>query len=214
MLNSTSTSSNLKSSITFLIQPSHGLTKHLHRRLQSKHASSPTFSASHTIPLLLEGPYGASPPPCVYTADTIIAIAGGIGITAIMGYLNLYLSGYTGPHQRPLRAGYFRIFWSARSASLIAAIRSQLPQPESLRAQGVGAHFVCTAAEPRLDICALIEHELRTARELAGGSCDVVVITCGPGSMADAVRGAVVRNLEVSTRQRGRVDVLEEAFSW
>ncbi|KAH7379091.1 hypothetical protein BKA64DRAFT_243741 [Cadophora sp. MPI-SDFR-AT-0126] len=78
-----------KPSVTFIIRPKHGLTKTLHSRLLQDSRKSLQVK---NITALVEGPYGSSPLAHFHNADTIVAIAGGIGITAILGYLQMYLS--------------------------------------------------------------------------------------------------------------------------
>jgi hypothetical protein len=61
----------------------------------------------------------------------ILAIAGGIGITPILGYLQLHLSEIEkGARRRP---GRFILFWTAREEILISAVRIQIGDIETLK---------------------------------------------------------------------------------
>jgi predicted ferric reductase len=190
-----------KPSISFIVRPEHGLTRYLHRHLLK--------STETTIPVLIEGPYGSAPSSKLQNADTILAIAGGIGITSILGYLELYLSSNSQNTTKKGKTTRFVLFWTAREESLINAIRSQIGDIESLRGKGVEIKIVCTEnGEERLNVRDVVGRQVES-EGLNGRR--VCVVCCGPGALADGVRGAVVG----CVGKRGvSVDLVEEAFCW
>jgi predicted ferric reductase len=204
-----------KPSISFIIRPGTGLTRSLQNRLLKR--SKMTMSA-----VFIEGPYGSADAASLRKADTIVAVAGGIGITCILGYLNLYLTSLcaippddeTAVPRKRGRSSRFVLFWSAREESLITAIKSQLADAEELRRKGVEVNIVSTGeaddgqSAERLDISEVIRGELGSERNTGRNVC---VVSCGPGGMADVVRAAVVRNIG-----KNGVDVglIEDVFAW
>jgi predicted ferric reductase len=189
-----------KPSVSFLVRPEHGITRHLQTRLLKSNKAS--------ISVLLEGPYGSSPLMKFHNADTILAIAGGIGITSILGYLQLYLSEKEkGVRHMPSR---FILFWTAREESLITAVSSQTGDVEELRAKGVEVTVVCTGIGDgeRADVQQLVSREVESEGSKGRSVC---VISCGPGALADGVRKSVVG---VVGKNGVRVDLVEEAFCW
>jgi predicted ferric reductase len=189
-----------KPSISFILRPEHGVTRHLHTRLlKSRNAKTA---------VLIEGPYGSTPATKFRNANTILGIAGGIGITSILGYLQLYLSELEkGSKRKPSR---FILFWTVREESLIAAVSSQTGDAEELKVKGVDVRVVCTAIGDgeRLDVQELVQTEVMS--EGAKGR-SVCVISCGPGKLADGVRKSVVG---VVGQKGVNVELVEEAFCW
>ena len=204
-----------KPSISFIIRPGQGLTRGIHNRLVK--GSKATMSA-----VFIEGPYGSTDTASLQKADTIVAIAGGIGMTSILGYLNLYLTSLCTVSPRDEiaaprkngRASRFVLFWSAREESLITAIISQLDNADELRRKGVELNIVCTGevndgqSAERLDISEVIIRELGNEHNTGKNVC---VVSCGPGGMADVVRAAVVRSIG---KNGVKVELIEDAFAW
>lgn len=187
-------------SISFILRPEHGATRHLHTRLLK--------SGRAKISVIIEGFYGSAPSTKFHNADTILAIAGGIGITSILGYLQLYLSeSEKGSRHRP---GRFILFWTAREESLIAAVRSQIGDIEILKGKGVEVRIVCTGIGDveRIDVQELVQKE--AVRE-GGSEKKMCIISCGPGVLADGVRKSVVG---VVGKKGVSIDLVEEAFCW
>lgn len=157
---------------------------------------------------MIEGPYGSAPTTKFRNADTILAIGGGIGITSILGYLQLYLAELEKSSKR--RPSRFVLFWTAREESLIAAGSSQIGDVEELKAKGVEVRVVCTGTGDgeRVDVQELVRGEAMS--EGAKGR-SVCVVCCGPGALADGVRSSVVG---VVGKKGVSVDLVEEAFCW
>jgi predicted ferric reductase len=189
-----------KPSISFILRPEHGVTRNLHTRLLK--------SRKAKTAVIIEGPYGSAPSTKFRNADTILAIAGGIGITSILGYLQLYLSELEkGLKRRPSR---FILFWTVREESLIAAVSSQMGDVEELNAKGVEVRVVCTGIGDgeRVDVQELVRAEVLGE---GGEGRKVCVVSCGPGALADGVRKSVVG---VVGKKGASVDLIEEAFCW
>jgi predicted ferric reductase len=191
-----------KPSISFIIRPEGGLTRHIYNRLSNdrkKHKSA-------RLPVLIEGPYGSAPKTKLQAADTIIAVAGGIGITYLFGYLELYLS------TEKKAATRFCLFWSAREESLIRAIKSQLGDLELLRQKGVQVTIACTGEgdeqSRRTDVGAVVREEVMNEGRVGRKVC---VVSCGPGGMADEVRKTVVGSIG---KTGVSVELVEESFCW
>jgi hypothetical protein len=196
-----------KPSISFILRPERGITGHLHRRLikSSKNSNPMTKSVS----VLIEVPYGSPSSTKFRDADTIIAIAGGIGITGILGYLHHYLKNRT-HFTKKSKATRFLLFWVAKEESLITAIRSQLCDLELLKTQGGEIDIVFTGIDEdvgnRPDVRGILRERV-LGEGLVGRK--VCVVSCVPGGMADTVRAAVVS----CVREKGVcVELVEEAF--
>lgn len=186
-------------SISFIIRPEHGLTQHLHRYLVQ---AGNTPVRPITVPVWIEGPYGLTTLESDFCdADTVLALAGGIGITSILGYLKVHLAAIGQQETRKeigKKSRRFILFWSAREESLIKAVRSQLGDIGALRNKGVELRIFCTASTEgeRVSIQELVRGEVRNGSQTfkEGGSRRVklCVLSCSPGTMADLVRAAVV----------------------
>jgi predicted ferric reductase len=191
-----------KPSISFIIRPEGGLTRRVYDRLNSDGKKRKSAS----LPVLIEGPYGSTPKTKFQTADTIIAVAGGIGITSLLGYLELYLS------SEKKAATKFCLFWSVREQSLIRAIKSQLGDFEMLRGKGVEITIAWTGEgdeqSRRIDIDTTVGGEVMSEGRVGRKVC---VVSCGPGGMSDEVRKAVVGSIG---KMGVSVELVEEAFCW
>ncbi|THW06293.1 hypothetical protein D6D26_01637 [Aureobasidium pullulans] len=203
-----------------LMRARKGMTAALLEKLKKSGASSLPIS------IMTEGLYGGhrtalSP---LKTADTIMCIAGGIGITSSMSFLQQYVN-----ESRSLPASgtlmgcatNFVLAWSAREEALLRHVSSSL-LPDATTALAQNRHleyrFWCTGENGSQDKGLEqgsnlqrgrmnIEHVVRSVAEKGRR---VVVIVCAPGGMSDEVREAVVGCL----RDGMPVDIIEEAFAW
>ncbi|KAI9820569.1 MAG: hypothetical protein M1826_000872 [Phylliscum demangeonii] len=201
-------------SISFLVRPQRGMTQILQRRLSRQ---TPLSSLSMTI--MAEGPYGHLADGAK-TADHILCIAGGIGITGCLGYVQQYLSerfhqssdrqGRGSNSVRSMtRATELTLFWSARESTLISAVEEDfLPPLEIFQQCGAEYRIHCTGLAtdrkvPRLDMTPVIARALAPGRKTA-------VIVCAPGSMADAARKILAQHV----RPGVEITLAEDAFAW
>ncbi|TIA54953.1 hypothetical protein D6C77_07538 [Aureobasidium pullulans] len=203
-----------------LMRARKGMTAALLEKLKKSGASSLPIS------IMTEGLYGghrtALAP--LKTADTIMCIAGGIGITSSMSFLQQYVNETRSlPASGTLMgcATNFVLAWSAREEALLHHVSSSL-LPDATTALAQNRHleyrFWCTGENGSQDKGLEqgsnlqrgrmnIEHVVRSVAEKGRR---VVVIVCAPGGMSDEVREAVVGCL----RDGMPVDIIEEAFAW
>lgn len=195
-----------KPHITFLVRPERGATAHLHKRLlrQAQQASSGRVLRT---PVFMEGPYGPGAHGPFKNADTIIGIAGGIGITGITGHLQLYLS-----LQREKKGSLtrFLLVWKVREESMVSAVRRMIEDQESLARAGVEVMIIRKSDDgQRVDLGELIKREIGSVENYAKKVC---VVTCAPGAMADVIRSAVVGC--IGMKGPSGVELVEESFAW
>ncbi|KAJ8100517.1 ferric reductase like transmembrane component-domain-containing protein [Lipomyces tetrasporus] len=188
----------------FVAKAHSGLTRKLHKSVSGKN------SKSGNVRVWIEGPYGDSFPIARY--ETVLLIAGGIGITAIMSYaldlkrretdqhailywmsglieINVFVTGESGPD----KASYSEVS-STQSASKFS---------EKLHYSDEPKYEIKYNQRP--DLSSVIASTVKCAE----GS--VAVVTCGPGNLMDACRTATAENVGAG---QGRVDYFEDAFSW
>ncbi|AEO65379.1 uncharacterized protein THITE_2154006 [Thermothielavioides terrestris NRRL 8126] len=208
--------------VRFLIRAHSGITLTLRRRLLSSPSRSKLELSVYT-----EGPYAghrATLAP-LFVADTIICVAGGIGITHILGFVQAYASGKLrenagesqGKSRNTMEAKRFILAWSAREMALIEHVKQNFLAD----VEGVECWFWCTDSSftspkdessdeggqgvkaGRMDI----ESVLRAAAEPGQ---QTAVLVCAPGGMADEVTRQVVRCVKDGLK----VELVEETFAW
>ncbi|TDZ46853.1 Ferric/cupric reductase transmembrane component B [Colletotrichum trifolii] len=197
-------------SVTFLIRAHGGATAWLRRRL----AASPTPTMATSV--LLEGPYAGhgAARPSLLLADTVLCIAGGIGITAVLGYVQEYAAAAArGGEATTSKSKRFVLAWSAREMSVIQHVRRRFLGT----APGVECLFYCTGggddaekyvvddavALGRMDVGGVVRSHLESDRL-------TTVLVCGPGRMVDEVAKHVADGIDDGFK----VDMVEETFSW
>lgn len=222
--NNTTPPSPTKPSIRFLIRAHAGTTSHVHHRLLA--------SEQKQLPLrvCIEGPYAghrATLHP-LQAADTVLCVAGGIGITHILGVLQQVRQGHK---NRGVAAGPKRVVlaWSARERGLIEHVRREfLAGGEGAvecwfwwtgggreeEGGGGGGEKMGENGGPK----GVVEREVKAGRmdvgkvirECVEADQQTAVVVCAPGGMADEVTRQVV----ACVRGGFRVDLVEEAFAW
>ncbi|KAJ8096641.1 ferric reductase NAD binding domain-containing protein [Lipomyces tetrasporus] len=206
----------------FVAKAHAGLTKKIHNSVTKQ-------NGNNTVRVWIEGPYGESYPIARY--ETVLLVAGGIGITAIMSYaLDL---------KRRNTQQHVKLYWMVREQVSLAWVKDQLQElteggglidihiyitgeleevnekapsePESTsisdlseKGQAVLSQLIVKYNQ-RPDMRFVVAETVRNAE----GS--VAVVSCGPGSLADVCRKAAVENVD---KGAGRVDYFEDAFSW
>ena len=141
--------------------------------------------------VFVEGPYPSmsTRKSLLMTSPHVICIAGGSGITGVLPILRA---------RSTSQVGRTSLYWSCHSEALV---------------QASGVKTLGTAVQTHIKIESRwnIPHiVLRDAGEVYG---DVAVVSCGPGSMADDVRWAVVQANRRKTSP-GVVRLYEECFGW
>ncbi len=154
--------------LTFFIRNQAGITSQLRAR--------------HSLPVLVESPYGHHPDLSSY--PSLIGIAGGVGITAVLPALRSH-------------AGYAKLYWGVRAMGIVEALSPDLIGIEKEVAVG-----------KRLDLRDLLE------REVAAEDGDVAVVVSGPAGMADDVRAIVSEMGRRRDGKKRRIELVEESFTW
>ncbi|KAK9370473.1 ferric reductase NAD binding domain-containing protein [Lipomyces kononenkoae] len=200
-----------------------------HKGLTNKILRSVTKKNGHdVVSVWVEGPYGDSYPIARY--DTIILIAGGIGITAVMSYaLDL---------KRRNSQKHVTLYWMLREHSSLRYVQSQLQEIAEGGLIDINIHITGETEEDNEKIQSVSEStsisdcsernqgsrlavrmkynqrpEIRAiiAATIQKAEGSVAVMSCGPGSLADECRKAVTDNVD---KVKWRVDYFEDAFSW
>lgn len=225
-------------SIRFLIRAHSGMTSSLRRRL----LASPSASAAVKLSVYTEGPYAghrATLHPLL-AADTILCIAGGIGITHILGFLHGFYAnaqrqgGGTEQQQQQKGRGMIAakrliLAWSAREMSLIEHVkRNFLVDVEGAEylfwCTGSAAHSATTlgsreGGDDSVPVPIGVGASVVQAGRMDIGSVlrasveagrQTTVLVCAPGGMTDEVTKHVVN----CVKDGSRVDLVEETFAW
>ncbi|KAF2493106.1 ferric reductase-like protein transmembrane component 4 [Lophium mytilinum] len=155
--------------LTFLLRTRGGLTAQL-RSLS-------------TLPVLVESQYGLHED--LSSHSILIAIAGGVGITAVLPLLRAH-------------PGNRKLFWGARTQGLVSEMDDVLADVEKEVFVG-----------ERMNVATVLDNELEVIGDFAKES--VVVVVSGPPGMADEVRFAVAR---LGKEMDVKLTFVEESFSW
>ncbi|CAI6342457.1 unnamed protein product [Periconia digitata] len=160
-----------QSGLTFFIRTHSGLTS--------------LITTRRSFPVLVEAGYSSHSLASVHKAPTLVAIAGGVGVTSVVPYLRGH----------PGRA---KLYWGCRTQGLVDNVRS------TGCLDGVEQRVV---VGERLDIRRILDEEL-----VHGGTSRVCVFVSGPVGMTDEVRILVG---EIVRKGCGvDVDLVVESFSW
>ena len=226
-------------SIRFLIRAHKGMTSALQQRL------SASRSGTLELAVYTEGPYAGhratlSP---LYTVDTVLCVAGGIGITHILGVVQAYRAqvasrtraggegGKQGEATRrgTMRAKRFVLAWSARERALVEFVRREfLAQAAD---EGVECLFWCTDPAETNISPAFVEDDgtkpSTVEKGLEGvnsGRMDVASVLrkyAEPGHQTAVLVCAPGGMADVVTREAVKcigdglkVELVEEAFAW
>ncbi|KAH7192828.1 ferric reductase like transmembrane component-domain-containing protein [Fusarium flagelliforme] len=151
----------------------------------------------------IEGSYGPQasiiPHSSAIEFPNIICIAGGVGITGVLPYID------SRPSMTGLR-GKKKLLWGVRTEPLVEAVRSVIPRvTNDMHGQELWNDFgVAISVGKRFDVDSVLQEELNG---VTGGT---IVAVCGPPGMADDVRIAVTK-----LGQQGLVvKLVEESFAW
>ncbi len=170
------------------------------------------------------------------TADTVLCLAGGLGITHALSFVQEYASGpspegETAGKTRGMmrRAKRFILAWSAKEIAFIDHVRKNF----LANAQGVECLFWHTGSSgigtqkagsckdgirgiemdvPTTDSAVTVGRMPITAviRSSLEVGRQTTILVCGPGQMADEARKQVVN----CVKDGFSVDLVEEAFAW
>ncbi|KAI3324911.1 ferric reductase like transmembrane component [Xylariaceae sp. AK1471] len=216
-----------------LIRAHSGMTATLQRYL-----SSPSHSSRVEISVYTEGYYSghrATLQP-FFTADTVLCLVGGLGITHALGFVQEYMSGKSAEAEAlgksrgiMKRAKRFILAWSAKELAFIDHVKhnfladahavessfwytgssdSAAQRSESFKSESreVESQDTSTGA----GVTAGRMHIPSVIRSSVEVGLLTTVLVCGPGQMADEARKQVVN----CVKDGFRVDLVEEAFAW
>ncbi|KAK7208460.1 ferric reductase NAD binding domain-containing protein [Myxozyma melibiosi] len=186
----------------------------------------------------VEGFYGESAP--VSRFDTILLVAGGIGITAIVSYA-------TALANKAREGQHIILYWILRNETDLGWVKSLIDAIAATRRVEIhifvtGAHDSSVAALSDVknsDSASASATDSEKANSLDGSKISwtaddvtygqrpdmnaviastvheangsVAVMMCGPGSLSDICRQAVAQNVD---KGKARVEYFEEVFSW
>ncbi|KAK3346083.1 ferric reductase like transmembrane component-domain-containing protein [Lasiosphaeria hispida] len=153
-------------------------------------------SGSVRLGVVVDGPYPHSGRVTTQLKQTssIVYIAGGVGITALL------------PHLRHITDIPSQLFWGTRQAGLAASVQ---PALAALQRAG-GSVEVETAVGQRLDLDEILQKALAGT---GGGGGPLGIVVCGPPAMADHVRHKVTQLSRNGPATRPYV-LVDEAFGW
>ncbi|KAH7084355.1 ferric reductase-like protein transmembrane component 4 [Paraphoma chrysanthemicola] len=175
-------------STTFFARTRGGVTKALKEKVSR--ADGQTIR----MRVLIDGPYNHSGSVHAQLAQcsSILCIVGGVGITAVLPFLNKNEAKDT------------KLFWSSRKSGLINDLTPTLDTlPSNVE--------VKTLIGERFDLDAIIHQELVSQEGSSKGP--LAVVSSGPPGLADDVRNKVIRAAGSSKQSRPYV-LIDEAFSW
>ncbi|KAG5661818.1 hypothetical protein KAF25_004057 [Fusarium avenaceum] len=157
------------------------------------------------IPVLIEGSYGHQPilassiasPDIEY--PNVVCVAGGVGISGVLSYLN------QSPSALGL-GGKKKLLWGVRTEPLVEAVRTIIPRV-GFAADG---QETWNDFDVSISVGRRIDLKKALTKELGSAVCGTTIVVCGPAGMADEVRATVT---ELGT---GGVVVrlVEESFVW
>lgn len=184
-----------------------GMTQRLCKTLRNE----PNYRLDTSM--FLEGVYGQQLP--LENYRHIVLICGGIGITGVWAYAQYLFEKCPQVHAR-------LVWYIADSSSLdwfgphLAALEPRLMSGVTVYVKSLGSHtsklnlkhITITIVTP--DVRQVIAQETTFYSHHKSGGCGrMAVLCCGPGSMNDDARSAVVSNKTACP-----VDYYEESFSW
>ncbi|KAK9236986.1 ferric reductase NAD binding domain-containing protein [Lipomyces kononenkoae] len=205
----------------FVAKAHKGLTRKIHKSVAKKNGND-------LVSVWIEGPYGDSYPIARY--ETVLLIAGGIGITAVISYaLDL---------KRRNTQQHVILYWMVREQSSLSWVQDQLQELTEgglieiniyITGETEGIKEKIQSASENTSISDFSEknqavvspvqmnyNQRPEIRSVVGDTVQnaegsVAVVSCGPGSLADECRKAVADNVD---KGKWRVDYFEDAFSW
>ncbi|KAF2422406.1 hypothetical protein EJ08DRAFT_701698 [Tothia fuscella] len=167
--------------VTLLMRPENGQTRTLLEKTRS--------AGMHLkLPVLVESSYHSQKFGALQHCSTLLAIAGGVGITAIL------------PLAQSFPGPVARLYWGVKHDDIVKGLAPELQQLRRTVSVEV-------KVGGRFDVQAIVQEEV-LAREMGG---DIGIVVCGPAEMADEVRMAVGR---LAGSSKWGIVFIDEAFSW
>ncbi|ODV92622.1 hypothetical protein CANCADRAFT_30726 [Tortispora caseinolytica NRRL Y-17796] len=204
---------------TLMIKPMSGMTGTLEQYVQKMH------NMTVELRVWIDGAYGHTAP--VEDYDNVLVIGGGVGITALYGYLDM-LKEYTATEDEKassvMKHKNVLFVWTVRNPNNVAWVdlepmitcgievqvyvtnsssTEKMTEKEAIvKTTGISESVITYGKRPDL------ESTISSWMRLPGSAA---IVTCGPGSMNDECRNIVARNLRTCNNTIG---YYEESFSW
>ncbi|KAH6667530.1 putative ferric reductase transmembrane component 3 [Halenospora varia] len=200
----------LVSDVSFIIQAQTGMTRTLFEKAYASHGKTINTRAA------FEGPYGGH-----HSLDSyghVVLFAGSSGITHQIPYVQHLIQGF---NDGTVATRKITLVWITRETESLEWVRPWMDtilhmprrreilniklfvtRPQNAR-QIVSQSTTVQMTPGRPNVDLLMEKEMESQK---GAMC---VTVCGPGGLADNVRGAVRK-----AQHRGVVDFIEESFTW
>lgn len=201
--------------LTFFIKPRRGMTATLADRIREHEEQNKIHGFPRgrelEIKCLIEGAYGVSHP--LHLFETVVLIAGGVGITTILPYLVDYMERARGPEKRTLTQRLV-FLWTAKEEELVENLVARKFPKGCLTRTDISMQLYVTknkAGQKKLPgvkyrrpkIPEILKSEqMRVVGKMA-------VMSCGPSVLVDIVRDAVVGCLDA---ERKHVEYFEESY--
>ncbi|KAI8937647.1 hypothetical protein NX059_005352 [Plenodomus lindquistii] len=160
----------VQNGITFYVRTHTGITSMLRNKT--------------SLPILIEAGYSSHSPSSLHTSPTLIALAGGVGITAVL------------PHLRT-HPGRVKLYWGCRTQALV---------------DSVGNTSALSGVDQEVFVGRRVAIREILASELVNDGGEVCVLVSGPAAMIDEVREVVGEIVKRGSGVRVKLAV--ESFSW
>lgn len=213
--------------LCFVMKVQAGKTKQIAHYLANKQGGRAR------VPVLVEGPYGHTFP--IDKSDTIVLVAGGIGITAVYSYAAKLKAQGSKKH--------IVLLWITRTHSNIDVMRDEINHLVKGCCDGIDVQLYITdedasalpvdslsdsydekkaasdselAASSESFISAPVTYGIPDLRATVAGYVaeaqgSIGFLVCGPPIVNDIMRSAVTENMD---KGKGRVDLFVEAYNW
>lgn len=201
--------------LTFFIKPRRGMTATLANRIREHEEENKKHGFPRgrelEIKCLIEGAYGVSHP--LHLFETVVLIAGGVGITTILPYLVDYMERARGPEKRTLTRRLV-FLWTAKEEELVEnLVAKKFPKGCLTRTDISMQLYVTKNKEGQKKLPGVKYRRPKIPEILKSEQMRVVgkmaVMSCGPSILVDIVRDAVVGCLDA---ERKHVEYFEESY--
>lgn len=201
--------------LTFFIKPRRGMTMTLANRIREheKQNEIQGFPRGRELEIkcLIEGAYGVSHP--LHLFETVVLIAGGVGITTILPYLVDYMERARGQDRRTLTRRLV-FLWTAKEEELVENLVAKKFPKGCLTRMDISMQLYVTknkAGQKKLPGVKYRRPKIPDILESEQKRVDgkMAVMSCGPSVLVDIVRAAVVGCLD---KERKHVEYFEESY--
>lgn len=205
-----------RTQLEFLVRPQKGLTGSLKNKIIKQGGKLSQMR------ILLEGPYGMSHP--LHDYDTILFIAGGTGISPVLGYLQSLrvLSQNRSVTQK------LYVAWASRHESFVSEVLNRELRVARVSTdtqvdvfvtsgKGDGAALLSDGLTERISVHYGRPNAYKLVTALVNDDAphnteSIAVFVCGPAGLSDDTRYAV--KTIIGKRPGSKIDYYEEEFGW